>query len=296
MPSDLKGLSLQECQGVLRAKFTDCGIETADLDARFLLQAVTGFDHAGIILNGRQTLKEAEILALEEMVYRRLAREPVSRILGEREFYGRNFFITSDVLDPRADSETLVEQALSVARGDKPVDEFYQILDIGTGSGAIIVSLLCEITDARGLATDASESALKIARQNACRHNVDDRLELQLSNWCQGVDRKFDMIVSNPPYIVSSDISKLARDVKDFDPALALDGGFDGLRAYREIAEYSPLCLKKGGSILLETGFDQAESVIKIFTSAGFIQSGTPAAIKKDLGGNDRVVTMLWDN
>jgi len=287
--------SIQDCLRDLRRRFGKAGIDTAELDARLLVQAAAGLDHASLILKAGDILSKPELRALEKMAQRRLVFEPVSRILGEREFYGRWFMVTSDVLDPRPDTETLVEVALKVAGRQQRKNEPLHILDIGTGTGAIIISLLCELPDARGLATDISKSALEVARQNGCRLGVDSRLEFKETSWCRGVDQQFDMIVSNPPYIVESDINNLAADVKNFDPKLALDGGKDGLQAYRQIAVQSPTCLKSGGSILLETGFDQAELVVEIFRSVGFSEHCNVATIQKDMGGNDRVVTMVWN-
>lgn len=293
MPSDVK---LQEHLFFLHKKFQAANIETPELDARLLLQAATGFDHGQMILNNNKNLCESELLMIDKMVQRRLDHEPVSRILGEREFYGRQFLITNDVLDPRADTERLVDLALSVCKASDAGNAQIDILDIGTGSGAIIISLLCELPCASGFATDVCAAALEIAKCNSISHGVGERLELRKTSWCEGVESKYDMIVSNPPYIVSADIDRLAPDVKNFDPRMALDGGHDGLHAYREIARQSPGRLKPGGAVLLETGFDQAQAVVEIFTAAGFVKHPLIDLISKDFGGNDRVVTMLWAN
>jgi len=289
MPRELK---LGKCLHGIRQKFDRAGIETAELDARLLVQSATGFDHAGLILKADQLLTEAEIAAIDKMVQRRLAHEPVSRILGEREFYGRNFQITRDVLDPRPDTETLIDQALSACAVDRQID----ILDIGTGSGAIIITLLCELTSARGLATDISPSALAVARQNAKCLGVVSRLMFLETRWCVDVRGKFDLIVSNPPYIATGDINNLPRDVKNFDPCLALDGGNDGLQAYREIASQCLQLIKPGGLVMLEVGHDQADAVVDIFKAAQFLEPSQVATVARDLAGHARVVTMLWGN
>ncbi len=279
----------------LRKHFASAGIISAELDARLLMQAVTGFDHAAIILKPDYKLTESEKSALNKMEKRRLKYEPVSRILAEREFFGRRFLVTDDVLDPRADTEKLVECALAAIDSRQDIDQPYDVLDLGTGTGAIVISLLCEVNGIRGLGTDASAQALNVARKNSKQFGLTGRLDFQQANWCQGIARKFEMIVSNPPYVVHSDIEKLEPDVKYFDPLLALDGGEDGLRAYHEIARQCPKCLKQGGLILLEIGFNQANAVVDILRSAGFQDHKDFKTVQKDLGGNDRVVTMQWN-
>jgi len=287
MPGDLP---IGGCLFALRKKLSDSGIETADLDARLLVQAATGIDHAGMIMAPERLLSSGEIVAIEEMLQRRLRREPVSRILGVREFYGREFSVTGDVLDPRPDTETLVNLALRVAADRTSCD----ILDIGTGTGAIIITLLCELAQAKGVASDISKAALKVARANSCRHGVEKRLELVETVWCAGIEQRFDIIVSNPPYIASETIDQLDRDVRDYDPHLALDGGRDGLDAYRQLALQCPARMKPGAVILLEIGFDQADKVAGLFQTQGFVAHSKIEVINKDIAGNDRVVTMVW--
>jgi len=274
---------------VLRKRLAAGGIETADLDARLLVQAVTGADHAGLILQSERVLTQKEMAQIEEMAQRRLKHEPVSRILGVREFYGRDFLISGDVLDPRPDTETLIDLVLSVTDHAERCD----ILDIGTGSGAIIITLLCELPHARAVASDISAGAVEITRQNACRHGVENRLTLVETSWCEGIEQQFDLIVSNPPYITRADIGQLAPEVRDYDPILALDGGQDGLYAYRQLAKCCLTRLKQGGIVMLEIGFDQAEGVRDIFCGLGFIAHPNIEMISKDLAGNDRVVTLI---
>jgi len=287
MPGDLQ---IRDCLVALRKKLSDNGIETADLDARLLVQAATGMDHAGMIMSPERLLNRVEMAAVEEMLQRRLKREPVSRILGEREFYGREFIVTGDVLDPRSDTETLINLALTVATGRPSCD----ILDIGTGTGAIIITLLCELAQAKGVASDISKAALEVARANACRHGVEERLDLVETAWCADIKQKFDIIVSNPPYIATETIDHLDRDVRDYDPHLALDGGRDGLEAYRQLALQSPARMRSGAVILLEIGFDQADKVAELFLGQGFVAHSKIEMINKDIAGNDRVVTLVW--
>jgi release factor glutamine methyltransferase len=212
------------------------------------------------------------------MVARRENREPVSRILGEREFYGRRFVVTPDVLDPRPDTETLIDAALKLLRPGA------RILDLGTGTGAIIITLLAQRPDCTGTATDISAAALAVARANAERIGVAGRLQLAQGNWFGAVAGTFDLIVSNPPYIPDRDIASLAPDVRRFDPGLALAGGADGLDPYRSIALGASGHLAANGMLIVEIGAGQADSVETIFSSAHF----RPLARYADLGGHDR--------
>lgn len=243
------------------------GIETAALDARLLLQAAAGITHADIVA-GPDLVLPADVMAgFWSFVERRCAFEPVSRILGSREFYGRSFRVTPDVLDPRADTETVVGAVLALAKGKGP----QRILDLGTGSGAIAVTLLAELPAATAVASDLSAAALEVAKGNAEVLGVADRASFVQANWFDGVDGQFDLIVSNPPYIPLGDIAGLAADVRDFDPPRALDGGPDGLEAYRRIASGAGGHLALKGYVLLEIGAGQENEVNDIFRPNGFV-------------------------
>lgn len=241
---------------------------TAALDARLLLQAAAHVGHAEIIAHPERVLTTDQAVRFEALVRRRLAHEPVSRILGEREFYGRSFAVTPAVLDPRPDTETLIDAALAVMPGHA------RILDLGTGSGIIAVTLMCEWADATGLAVDISGDAIAVARHNAGRHDVLDRLSFDQGSWFAPVAGTFDLILSNPPYIPDAEIGALAPDVRDFDPRVALAGGVDGLVPYRIIATGSAHHLKPGGHILVEIGAGQADAVVAIFKAAGLACAG----------------------
>lgn len=259
-----------------RRRLARSGRATPALDARLLLQHVAGLTHEEIVSSPSLEISAgAEFRAL---IARRERHEPVSRILGEREFYGRAFKVTGAVLDPRPETECLVEEALRLGRSDA------RILDLGTGSGAIIVTLLAEWPGATGVATDISAEALAVARANSGRLLGADRVRLVHGNWFEGVEGEFDLIVSNPPYIVHADLGGLPRDVRDFDPAVALDGGADGLAAYREIARAARPHLSGDGSILVEIGAGQEAEVEAIFRQAGFALD----AAKTDLAGHVR--------
>ena len=214
----------------------------------------------------------------QEFVVRRTQREPLAHITGGRYFWNHRFKVTSDVLDPRPDTETLVELALS--------DPFERVLDIGTGSGCIVISLLAERTTATGMGTDISEKALAIAAQNARMAEVEHALELRLSNWFNAMTGQFDLIVSNPPYISAKDMTQLQPEVRNFEPHMALTDNADGLTAYRVIAAEVPRHLTPGGRLLVEIGFDQADQVIALFREAGL----EDITCHTDLNGKDRVI------
>lgn len=289
-----QGISVAAHIARLQHKLSQAGIESGNLDARLLVQTATGLDHAGLILQAERVLTEKEVNQINALLTRRLRREPVSRILGEREFYGRTFAINGDVLDPRPDTETLVDKVLEIVRSDKSRPGHVNILDMGTGSGAIAVTLLAELPQARATATDISPKALAVARKNSVQLGVADRLRLVETSWCAGLSEKFDIVVSNPPYISSTEMALLDAGVSNFDPHLALEGGKDGLEAYRAIAAQAPDIMGKNAPLLLEIGFDQAEAVTGLFAQTGFVQYPGMPKVSKDYGGNDRVVTLCW--
>lgn len=274
MPPETVQLLLAAAASRLRA----AGCDTPDLDARLLLQAATGVTREEMILEPKRKVGEEQRRNFLSFIVRREAREPVSRILCEREFYGRPFRVTPATLDPRADTETLVEAALAVMPGNA------RILDLGTGTGAIAVTLLAERPEATGVATDLSAEALAVALANAQANGVAKRLTLLQGDWFEPVSGVFDIIASNPPYIPASTISELAPDVRNFDPVLALVGGYDGLDPYRIIATSAADHLAAQGHLLVEIGAGQADAVAEIFTSAGF----RPTGRHEDLGGHVR--------
>ena len=214
----------------------------------------------------------------QEYVARRANREPMAQITGGRNFWNHRFMVTSDVLDPRPDTETLVELALS--------EPFERVLDLGTGSGCIVISLLAERMTATGMGTDISENALAVAAENARMAEVEHALDLKLSNWCDTVTGQLDLIVSNPPYISAEGMTQLQPEVRNFEPHIALTDNADGLTAYRTIAADAPRHLTPGGRLLAEIGFDQAEQVTALFKKAGL----EDITCHRDLNGKDRVI------
>jgi release factor glutamine methyltransferase len=217
---------------------------------------------------------------------RRLAGEPLSRILGRREFWSLSFTIAPDVLDPRPETETIVEAALADFAGRR--DEALRILDLGVGSGALLCALLTEFPNASGIGVDLSARAVEIAKANLAALGLSERGEARVGDWGRGLDREFDLVVSNPPYIRAGDIAGLDREVRDHDPRLALDGGPDGLDAYRALAPQLARLLKPGeGQFYLEFGEGQAEDVRDILATMGL----EACAVLTDLSGRARAIS-----
>lgn len=257
------------------------GVDAPMREARWLLADVLGVDRAELILREDQPPEPDHRAAWSAALARRAAGEPLSRIRGWKEFYGRRFQVTRDVLDPRPETEHLVEAALErLPKGGR-------VLDLGTGSGCILVSVLAERPDASGVGLDVSEQALNVARLNAFSLGASARAEWALGDFdaLDGLG-EFDMVVSNPPYIPTGDIAALDIEVRAHDPGLALDGGEDGLAAYRRIIPAAMGVLAPGGWLALEVGAGQADAVRALLLSEGWLALG----VRRDLGGHDRVV------
>lgn len=251
----------------LAARFAAAGLDTPQLDARLLVQHALGLDHAGLLIAGEAEVAPVERDAVAALAARRLAREPVSRILGRRGFWTLDLAVSPATLDPRPDTETVVEAALDLI-GDRQLP--WRILDLGTGTGCLLLALLDALPNATGLGIDQSAAALAVATANAARLGFAGRAGFQQGDWTAGLDCAFDLVVSNPPYIPDGDIAGLAPEVRDFDPWAALAGGADGLDAYRAIARGLGDALLPGGLAVLELGAGQADAVSALFTAAGF--------------------------
>lgn len=259
---------------------------TPALDARLLVAGALGISPDRLIFVDDRELSEVESRAIDRALDRRLAGEPVARILGEKEFWGLTFRLADATLVPRPDTETLVEATLDWIDRTHGRDKPLRIVDIGTGSGAILIALLSALPSASGLGIDLSEEAARAARDNAERLGFADRSLFVRGSWSAS-SGAVDVIVSNPPYIESGIIQSLDREVKDHDPLLALDGGEDGLDAYRAILEDLDRVMKPGGAAFFEIGYDQAQALVLLASSVGLA-----AKVHSDLAGHDRVVEL----
>jgi release factor glutamine methyltransferase len=267
----------------VRKRLEAAGVDSPVLDARLLLEAGAGVSRLEIVTDPRRAVTSAQVEAVNALTARREAREPVSHIIGRKHFWTIDLAVNADVLTPRPETEFVVEAGL---RELLPADAPHRILDLGAGSGAIILALLKDRPNATGIAVDISEAALNMVRVNAEQLGVSERLELHHSDWAKGLEEDFDLVVSNPPYIASADIDGLEPEVSRFEPRVALDGGPDGLVAYRIITAALPRLLKPGGAFALEVGLGQSESVKAMAEAAG-LAAGEPW---RDLQGIPRVV------
>lgn len=271
------------------AVLRQAGIATPELDARLLLCHATGLSHEAYVANRAGALQQAARARFDQAIARRLKREPVSRITGSREFYGRRFDVAPQALDPRPDTETLIEAALALVERRGWRGKRLKLLDLGTGTGCILVTLLAELPQATGIGTDLSAPALALAAANAERLGVAARAAFVAADWLDGIGGSYHLILSNPPYLASGEIAGLAQEVAGYDPLLALDGGHDGLDAYRHIAARAPAVLAEHGGLLVEIGACQAADVQAILSAAGLALE-LDEAVSCDLAGRPRVV------
>ena len=274
----------------LMSRFKSAGLETPGLDARLLLEAATGLPREALVAVPERLLDAGQIERVSSYAVRRLAHEPVSRILGRREFWGRGFEVTPDTLDPRPDTETMIEAALGIARQQGWIGKPLRVLDIGAGTGCLLLTLLAELPSATGIGTDLSQAALDVARRNSARLGLDARAAWLCTDLVEGVAGPFDLVVSNPPYIPSGDIAGLEPGVRQFDPRLALDGGADGLAVYRALVPKLRRITTCGGWALVEVGAGQAEAVVDLVRDTEGPQVATAARRFFDLAGHVRCV------
>lgn len=278
--------TLVEAWKAAQARLKAARVDSPAIDARLLLEAAAGVSRLDILTDPHRSLTPEQAAAYDASLERRARREPVSRILGRKAFWKILLSVNPDVLSPRADTESVVETALAAF----PEGMAFNMLDIGTGSGAILLAILAERPGARGLGTEISEEALAVARENAANLGLDGRAAFLRTGWADGLaDASFELVVSNPPYIPRGDIAGLDPEVRDHDPHLALDGGEDGLDAYRVLAPEILRVLRPGGVFAVETGWDQSERVRALFEAAG----ADAVQVVRDLGDRDRVVTGL---
>ena len=263
-------------------------IENAELDARLLLQFAADLNHSSLIGRLDDPMPDGVAVAFDQCLSRRISREPVHRILGRREFYGLDLELSRDTLEPRPDTECLVDAVLKHLDFQELREAGIRFADLGSGSGAIVLALLNNLPNAKALATDISQGALQITSSNAQRLGLHDRLDVLQSDWFSNVQGQFQFIVSNPPYISSEVVDGLSPEVLRHDPRRALDGGADGLTAYRALLKDAARFLASNGFLALEIGFDQADS-LRILAKENSWRS---VDLVQDLGGQDRVIIL----
>jgi release factor glutamine methyltransferase len=270
------------------ARLSAAGISDARREARLLVAAALGWEVARVLGFSELEMTTAANQRLETLLVRRSAREPVSRILGYREFWSLRFVLSADTLDPRADSETLIEASLA-ALDDR--ERAYRVLDFGTGTGCLLLALLAELPHAVGIGTDCSQGALETARQNAAALDLGDRARFVRGNWGDGLSGQWDVVLANPPYVASRELDGLMPEVARYEPRLALDGGADGLTAYRALAPEIARLLAPAGIAVIEVGAGQAPAVAATMAGAGLVLR----AIRHDLSGVDRCLVLGRD-
>lgn len=278
--------SLYEMLAEMKDRLSDAGLKDAGFEAKALLTGLLDFATLDIVSKHDLVLSEDQVNLARAAIDQRIDGKPVYRILGWREFYGLKLSLSEDTLEPRPDTEILVDVILPFANGMMEEKNSCEILDLGTGSGAIALALLANCPLANALGVDQSEDALATAEKNAESLGLGARFNVLKSDWLSDVRGLFDIVVSNPPYIATSEIERLSGEVRYHDPKPALDGGDDGLDAYRVLARDVKNVLKRNGVLGLEIGFDQADSVTRLFENAGYVFKGKHC----DLSGNDRVL------
>ena len=280
--------TIETARRSLAARFRAAGIDSAELDARLLVGAALALDLTGLITSADRALTSDESNHLASLAKRRLDGEPVARILGQKEFWGLPLKLSAATLVPRPDTETVVELALEIARASSASPK--RIADIGTGTGAILLALLHELPDAFGVGTDISLDALATAQRNAADLGLSPRAGFVACNYAAALNGPFELIVSNPPYIPTRAIAGLAIEVRDFDPLAALDGGADGLDAYRALIPQAADSLAPGGALVVEGGQGQAPQIEALMTAANLTVHYPP---KADLAGIPRAISGL---
>ena len=268
-------MTLQDHLRAAAQLLTEAGVSDAMRDARILMAHALEVDRSRITLMLYDDMPAAAEVRFTRAIEARAKRQPVAQIIGMREFYGRSFRVTGDVLDPRPETEHMIMAALEVP--------FEHALDLGTGTGCILLTVLAEVAGATGVGADVSDAALAVARRNADDLGLSGRATFQASDWFEEIDGQFDVILSNPPYITDAEMAELSPDVANWEPHLALTPGGDGLAPYRVIARDADRYLTKGGRIIVEFGKDQGAAIASIFQTAGF-----DTELRQDYAGHDR--------
>jgi len=278
-------MTIAQARRALTDAFRQAELDSPELDARLLVGHALGLDHTGLTIEGGRRLDGDAAHALARLAARRLDREPVARILGVKEFWGLPLRLNDATLVPRPETETVVEAALAAIDSAGPRNRALRIADLGTGSGALLIALLTELPNASGIGTDMSREALAAARDNAGRLGVAPRAEFTICDFAAALTGSFDLVVSNPPYIATTDIDTLSPEVRH-DPRPALDGGPDCLACYRTIAGQVPRLLKPHGDLVVELGTGQESAVATLFRAAGL----APSPAHPDLSGVPRAL------
>jgi release factor glutamine methyltransferase len=281
------GSTVEAARVALAAAFRNAGLDTPQLDARILIGHALGVDHTGLATNAKRRLQAPETDAISALAVRRIAREPVARIIGYKEFWGLRLRVTPATLVPRPETEMVVEAALAAVDAAGPRSRILRIADLGTGTGALLLALLSELPNASGVATDISLHALEIARGNAIRLGLDNRAHFVAGDFGAALLGRFDLVVSNPPYVSSGKLPALAPEAAS-DPWLALEGGPDGLACYRTIAADARRLLAPSGELVVELGFDQERLVTALFRAQGLETS----SVRPDLAGIPRALSV----
>jgi release factor glutamine methyltransferase len=282
----MQGMTIAAARRALSDAFRQSGVDSPELDARILIGHLLDLDHTALATSADRTLDENEARALTALAARRIAHEPIARIIGKKEFWGLQLRITPATLVPRPETETVVEAALAAIDADGPRMRPLKIADLGTGSGAILLALLSELPCAFGIGTDLSQEALATARDNAIGHGLSRRAAMLACDFGSALSGGFDLVVANPPYIAAKDIASLSPEVR-CDPLRALDGGPDGLAAYRTIAAGAHRLIKPLGHLVLELGTGQADAVTKLLLAENLAST----QVRSDLNGIPRALT-----
>ena len=270
----------------LRRAFSDKGIDTAGLDARLLVGGILDLDSTALLTGTDRAVSQEQAEAVRSAMNQRLAGRPVHRILGARKFHGLDLRLSPETLEPRPDTETLVEASLTAVAAIAAAKGECRVLDLGIGTGAVGLAIIADCGQATCLGIDIAPGAVTTAAENAARLGLSGRYEAKIGDWFEGISDQFDVIVSNPPYIRSEDIAGLADEVRLHDPLAALDGGADGLDAYRMIAAGAQAKLLAGGAVFVEIGIGQTDDVSALFTASGLVRTG----VFKDFAGIERVI------
>jgi release factor glutamine methyltransferase len=281
-------VSIEAVRRQLAHGFREGGIDTPELDARLLVGHALGLDHAALVIQSNRVLAGNETDAIAALAARRLAHEPVARILGRKEFWGLPFKLNADTLLPRPETETVVEAALAALDQGGRRSQTLRVADLGTGTGVLLLAMLSELPDASGIGTDISSVALECARDNAAAFGLSSRASFIACDYGAALNGPVDLVVSNPPYVARGDIAGLEPEVRDFDPRRALDGGPDGLDGYRAIAADARRLLAPGGALVVELGFGQLDAVAAIFAATGL----APGVARPDLLGISRALIL----